>query len=164
VTIRVPYRLVFPALALLSLILPASGEALDSHSRTGLHCATVLNGLARASHQDNFEDAGFRQADVPQYQGRADFWYGWVAKRVERPRGQLEQWALADAHFVGDVISIIAAGNSRIGQPDRLFDLLQAIVEFCVGYQDAVGRGGELHIEAFPSEWPPSELTGSKNR
>lgn len=163
-TVRDLYRLVFAAFALLSLILPARGEALDSQSRTGLHCATVLHGLASASNQDNFEDAGFSQADVPQYQGRADFWYSWVAKRVGQPRGQLEQRSLSDAHFVGDVIASIAAGNDRNRPPGTLFDLLQAIVGFCVEYQDDVARGGNPRIDAFPSGWPPAALMGPKSR
>lgn len=161
---RGSYRLVFTAAALLSLTLPASGEGLDPRSRVGLHCATVLHGLARASRQDNFEDAGFSQADVSQYQGRADFWYGWVAKRVGRPRGQLEQRTLSDTGHVGELISIIAADEPRNLETGALFGLLGTIVQTCAAFQDDVARGGDLLIKEFPSGWPPAARADSGSR
>lgn len=152
------------AAALLSMTPVLSGQELDPDSQLGMRCATVLHGLALASRRAGFENSGFRHTDGPQYQGRADFWYGWVAKRVGQPRGQLELGAMSETLDVREAISVSAADDGE--QPNRrgLFNLLSTIVQTCAAHQDAAGRGGDLLKMELPPGWPPAPrgVTGSR--
>lgn len=152
------------ASTIVNLTETASSQNFDSNSLVGMRCATVLHGLAGASRQDNFEDAGFKRADVPEYRGRADFWFGWVAKRVGRPRGQLEQGVMSDSAQVGQAISLIAGSAAQTHEARALFDQLRAIVQICADHQsDVRGTDGALHEMKFPQGWPPGPLAESNS-
>lgn len=143
------------------LSVAALAQNLDRHSQIGMHCATVLHGLARASDQVDFEKAGFKRSDAPEYQGRADYWFSWVAKRVGQPRGQLEQNVKAETAQVGQAVSVIAKGPNSNRAPSLLKQIKQTVL-VCAEYQAISGKpGADVFIMQMPQGWAPTSLHGT---